>query len=245
MSSKRNEELATAILKNKPKPNRLIVDQSPKDDTSIVPVDKGDTFTVNAAMRSVEFKIIAARQRSAATAHRQKTATARRLSTLQLTELNEQSPSEQYREVLREMQMPSGCSTMLESRCTGLTSNRNKRITKERASMHNSLNDTPYENGLFEFDMFFPSNYPQQPPKCSFLTTGAGKVRFNSNLYTDGTICLSILGTWEGRPEEKWNPLCVFKRIATRKQLIALTELRARRAHQALLQTFASAQFTN
>ena len=62
-------------------------------------------------------------------------------------------------------------------------------------------------NGLFEFDIFFPNNYPNVPPKCQFLTTGAGSVRFNPNLYADGKVCLSILGTWEGRPEEKWNPL--------------------------------------
>uniref|UniRef100_A0A914GQW2 UBC core domain-containing protein n=1 Tax=Globodera rostochiensis TaxID=31243 RepID=A0A914GQW2_GLORO len=199
---------------------------------------------------------VAARQRSATTAHRQKTATARRLSTLQLTELNEQSPSEQYREVLREMQLSTyrllndagkpmyGFSFKRELRSVNPFStthkDRTKRIAKELASMHNSLplndsnaifvcmdetrcdilkvlvtgpDDTPYENGLFEFDVFFPSNYPQQPPKCSFLTTGAGKVRFNPNLYNDGKICLSILGTWEGRPEEKWNPLCSLLQV--------------------------------
>lgn len=64
--------------------------------------------------------------------------------------------------------------------------------------------DTPYANGLFEFDVFFSSNYPQTAPKCAFLTTGNGVIRFNPNLYNDGKICLSILGTWEGRPEEKW-----------------------------------------
>jgi ubiquitin-protein ligase len=58
---------------------------------------------------------------------------------------------------------------------------------------------TPYANGLFEFDVFFPTNYPLSPPKLSFLTTGGGTVRFNPNLYQDGKICLSILGTWEGR----------------------------------------------
>jgi baculoviral IAP repeat-containing protein 6 len=58
--------------------------------------------------------------------------------------------------------------------------------------------DTPYQNGLFEFDVWFPQSYPHAPPKCSFLTTGAGTIRFNPNLYSDGKICLSILGTWEG-----------------------------------------------
>lgn len=32
------------------------------------------------------------------------------------------------------------------------------------------------------------------------------QVRFNPNLYQDGKVCLSILNTWHGRPEEKWNP---------------------------------------
>lgn len=54
---------------------------------------------------------------------------------------------------------------------------------------------TSYENGLFEFDVFFPANYPIQPPKFTFLTTGGGTIRFNPNLYPDdGKICLSILG---------------------------------------------------
>ena len=36
-----------------------------------------------------------------------------------------------------------------------------------------------------------------------FLTTGGGTVRFNPNLYADGKVCLSLLGTWEG---PKWVP---------------------------------------
>ena len=37
-------------------------------------------------------------------------------------------------------------------------------------------------------------------------TTGRHTVRFNPNLYNDGKVCLSVLNTWHGRPEEKWNP---------------------------------------
>jgi len=36
-------------------------------------------------------------------------------------------------------------------------------------------------------------------------TTGRHTVRFNPNLYNDGKVCLSVLNTWHGRPEEKWN----------------------------------------
>uniref|UniRef100_A0A0K0DT86 UBC core domain-containing protein n=1 Tax=Strongyloides stercoralis TaxID=6248 RepID=A0A0K0DT86_STRER len=65
--------------------------------------------------------------------------------------------------------------------------------------------DTPYENGCFEFDIYFPNDYPNSPVQVKLLTTGGGSVRFNPNLYQDGKVCLSILNTWHGRPEERWN----------------------------------------
>ena len=63
--------------------------------------------------------------------------------------------------------------------------------------------DTPYENGIFEFDLFCTGNYPNEAPKMKFKTTGGGRAHFNPNLYTDGKICLSLLGTWSGEP---WRP---------------------------------------
>ena len=46
------------------------------------------------------------------------------------------------------------------------------------------------------------------PPILELLTTGGGGVRFNPNLYADGKVCLSLLGTWHGSGDksEKWNP---------------------------------------
>lgn len=123
---------------------------------------------------------------------------------------------------------------------------RTRRIARELASLHNALplnlsnsificvdegrcdimkvlitgpDDTPYQNGCFEFDLFFPSTYPFSPPKLTFLTTGAGEVRFNPNLYQDGKVCLSILNTWEGRPEEKWNPYCSLLQVLVSMQV--------------------------
>jgi baculoviral IAP repeat-containing protein 6 len=58
--------------------------------------------------------------------------------------------------------------------------------------------DTPYEQGLFEFDLVCPLDYPQSPPKMHFRTTGKGRAHFNPNLYPDGKVCLSLLGTWSG-----------------------------------------------
>ena len=57
--------------------------------------------------------------------------------------------------------------------------------------------DTPYENGFYFFDINFENDYPFTPPKVKFLTYESG-VRFNPNLYTNGKVCLSILGTWSG-----------------------------------------------
>ena len=64
--------------------------------------------------------------------------------------------------------------------------------------------ETPYEHGMFYFIMDFPNNYPLQPPNVQLKTTGGGKIRFNPNLYKDGKVCLSILGTWSG---PSWSPV--------------------------------------
>ena len=37
------------------------------------------------------------------------------------------------------------------------------------------------------------------------LTTNGGRTRFNPNIYRDGKVCLSILGTWRGEPGENWS----------------------------------------
>ncbi|KZZ94682.1 ubiquitin conjugating enzyme [Ascosphaera apis ARSEF 7405] len=65
--------------------------------------------------------------------------------------------------------------------------------------------DTPYEFGFFEFAIAFPDSYPTQPPSITCLTTNNGCTRFNPNIYTNGKVCLSILGTWRGHPGEQWS----------------------------------------
>ncbi|KAK0619171.1 ubiquitin-conjugating enzyme/RWD-like protein, partial [Immersiella caudata] len=64
-------------------------------------------------------------------------------------------------------------------------------------------NGTPYENGLFEFDMYCGPEFPQIPPEMHFHTTGGGLVSFNPNLYPGGRVCLSLIGTWGG---QGWEP---------------------------------------
>lgn len=81
--------------------------------------------------------------------------------------------------------------------------------------------DTPYENGFFYFVLKydtsiytsialnstiyetqyfrFPDDYPLKPPQVELKTTLKKTVRFNPNLYANGKVCLSILGTWTGK----------------------------------------------
>jgi ubiquitin-protein ligase len=67
--------------------------------------------------------------------------------------------------------------------------------------------DSPYAHGIFVFEVFFPANYPTIPPLVTFMTTGGGQTRFNPNLYSDGKVCLSLLGTFHAQDEtQKWNP---------------------------------------
>jgi ubiquitin-conjugating enzyme E2 Z len=65
--------------------------------------------------------------------------------------------------------------------------------------------ETPYAYGLFECEMNFGKQYPSEAPKMTSMTTANGTTRFNPNVYANGKICLSLLGTWRGTaPGESW-----------------------------------------
>eukprot|EP00929_Paragymnodinium_shiwhaense_P056987 TRINITY_DN28519_c0_g1_i1.p1 TRINITY_DN28519_c0_g1~~TRINITY_DN28519_c0_g1_i1.p1 ORF type:complete len:304 (+),score=52.75 TRINITY_DN28519_c0_g1_i1:106-1017(+) len=68
---------------------------------------------------------------------------------------------------------------------------------------------TPYENGFYFFDVVVSDNYPIAPPRVDFKT-GDGRVRFNPNLYVEGKVCLSILGTWSG---PSWTSSCTLRTV--------------------------------
>ncbi|XP_041433344.1 (E3-independent) E2 ubiquitin-conjugating enzyme UBE2O isoform X2 [Xenopus laevis] len=61
---------------------------------------------------------------------------------------------------------------------------------------------TPYEDGLFLFDMQLPNIYPTVPPLFRYLSQCSGKL--NPNLYDNGKVCVSLLGTWIGKGTERW-----------------------------------------
>ncbi|KAM4585479.1 ubiquitin-conjugating enzyme E2O isoform 1-T1 [Odontesthes bonariensis] len=61
---------------------------------------------------------------------------------------------------------------------------------------------TPYEDGLFLFDIQLPNIYPSVPPLFRYLSQCSG--RLNPNLYDNGKVCVSLLGTWIGKGTERW-----------------------------------------
>jgi len=64
--------------------------------------------------------------------------------------------------------------------------------------------DTPYDSGLFIFDILITNEFPEKPPLMNLSNNG--NIRFNPNLYKCGKVCLSLLGTWHGgSKEEQWN----------------------------------------
>jgi ubiquitin-conjugating enzyme E2 O len=48
-----------------------------------------------------------------------------------------------------------------------------------------------------------PAEYPAKPPQINYHSYG---YRLHPNLYAEGKVCLSLLGTWSGKSAQKWNP---------------------------------------
>ncbi|KAL8793027.1 MAG: hypothetical protein Q9195_004338 [Heterodermia aff. obscurata] len=107
------------------------------------------------------------------------------------------------------------------SQAPSLTSTKMRRITKEHQIMQSSLpegvfvrtwedrldilrvliigpRETPYELAPFLIDFYFSDTFPVKPPEAYFHSWTNGVGRVNPNLYEDGNICLSLLGTWPG-----------------------------------------------
>ena len=102
------------------------------------------------------------------------------------------------------------------------------RAYEDRSDLLRSLiigpENTPYEDAPFVIDWMLDSNFPQTPPVAHFWSwtngNGRGASLFhaagsqitdarvaivNPNLYEEGKVCLSILGTWAGDKSESWS----------------------------------------
>uniref|UniRef100_A0A182Q3T4 UBC core domain-containing protein n=1 Tax=Anopheles farauti TaxID=69004 RepID=A0A182Q3T4_9DIPT len=82
---------------------------------------------------------------------------------------------------------------------------------------------TPYEDGLFLFDIQLGLDYPRTPPLCHYISYCTD--RLNPNLYEDGKVCVSLLGTWSGRGTEVWGPSSTLLQVIVSIQgLILVSE---------------------
>ena len=68
---------------------------------------------------------------------------------------------------------------------------------------------TPYADALLFFSVEFPADYPFSPPRVLILTSD-GVTRFHPNLYVQGKVCLSILGTYSG---PQWSGALSFNSV--------------------------------
>jgi ubiquitin-conjugating enzyme E2 Z len=59
--------------------------------------------------------------------------------------------------------------------------------------------ETPYQGGFYLFDIKISKDYPFKPPSVKYISY-SNNVRINPNLYQNGKVCLSVLGTWQGPP---------------------------------------------
>lgn len=77
----------------------------------------------------------------------------------------------------------------------------------------------PYEFCQFLFHIRFSDDYPMTPPIVKFCSSD-GRTRLNPNLYIEGKVCLSILGTWQGDP---WTSVMTIKTIILSIMALVMT----------------------
>jgi len=58
--------------------------------------------------------------------------------------------------------------------------------------------DSVYCHKLLKLEFEIPVRYPIVPPTVKFIQHSG--MRIHPNLYVEGKVCLSILGTWAGEP---------------------------------------------
>ena len=76
--------------------------------------------------------------------------------------------------------------------------------------------ETPYQDGAYAFTFRFPKDYPRNPPHVKLVTLYKDW-RVNPNLYTNGKVCLSLLGTWQG---PSWTSCCTMEHVLISLQAI-------------------------
>eukprot|EP01095_Lingulamoeba_sp_RSL-Kostka_P007310 TRINITY_DN2312_c2_g1_i4.p1 TRINITY_DN2312_c2_g1~~TRINITY_DN2312_c2_g1_i4.p1 ORF type:complete len:122 (+),score=11.99 TRINITY_DN2312_c2_g1_i4:246-611(+) len=60
-----------------------------------------------------------------------------------------------------------------------------------------------WEGGIFQLKIIFPYNYPNNPPKVTFVSP-----IFHPNVYSNGDLCLDIL-------QNNWKPIYTVSTVLT------------------------------
>ncbi|TVU17642.1 hypothetical protein EJB05_33690, partial [Eragrostis curvula] len=80
---------------------------------------------------------------------------------------------------------------------------------------------TPYQDGLFFFDLQLPPKYPAVPPLVHYHSFG---LNLNPNLEVSGTVCISLLDTYDGEGVELWSPaMSTVLQVVVSIQALVLT----------------------
>mmetsp|Transcript_22096 Transcript_22096/g.86880 ORF Transcript_22096/g.86880 Transcript_22096/m.86880 type:complete len:600 (+) Transcript_22096:52-1851(+) len=125
---------------------------------------------------------------------------------------------------MTELQSLAGALPSLVHPDTSVFIRTNENNIQQMQAMIIGPKGTPYQNGCFLFNLGLPNNYPSSPPTCVITNTGGGRFRFNPNLYANGKVCLSLLGTWAGTPEEMWNEDSTIYQVLVSIQSLILVE---------------------
>ena len=87
---------------------------------------------------------------------------------------------------------------MLSEPATGISAQPQEDNLRYFSVMILGPKDSPYEDGVFELELFLPEEYPMAAPKVRFLT----KI-YHPNIDSLGRICLDILKDRMRRAQEK------------------------------------------
>ena len=66
--------------------------------------------------------------------------------------------------------------------------------------------NSPYDGGVFNVELDFPSEYPFKPPKLKFTT----KI-YHPNIKSTGEICMEAIN-------EGWSPTCNVRYVVRQKR---------------------------
>lgn len=79
----------------------------------------------------------------------------------------------------------------------------NEDDSRHLQALMTGLPNTPFDSGLFMFEIYLPDRYPEEPPVVHAVMRG--QPSYVPNIYSAGKVMLSILNTWSSSGGQKWS----------------------------------------